>query len=894
MPKTAKSDPNAANEEPKADYLSSRSLQASDIYNLGTGDNRRRATLIQHLQSLSHDSNAHEVIQLLYDIRTHQDHHKMQKVFEKNPDHTIAHKAKNHGEDIIGLLVDDYLEQINIPQDEDELAALENHLADVIMTSLKEFQEVVEEIREDVQTVTERFENEPSINHVTDLVEQIRANMHQDVIKGIVKKLHPSHLSHPIFQRHSQHLSPSAALATAWVQHAHRAGKDVHDHDAAVAFVREELHAHLQEHFAHVIDDSGQVAPETQPIPAALPLASIIEAREMDPELDRAFVFLEAIRARHIFYTETGSSPPLAGIQQNDFTRYVTAVTESDENVPIEQAALNHVNGLLKGSDIRGYFRQNVDSLGTLFVRAVINNDTFKKESYLQLEEARLRLMAEETEAKREILKAVPKGTVLRSILENEEQDTFVCLLNIWKNGGDNDISALERIIDEATREANEYLDIDYEEIHQKERDSITDELRAPIMAYAREFVEKNAHIAGALQMTSRVRKLLNGTGTPTQQEISDMENLITALEKESDHLIWLIYEAEGDEPLLDMINYWMNEHPLLATKDQKAWEPSLKSFLIRTAAQINKHVPLSPESMPPELSESFRSTLHSLEASRHKLENETELKRDLTESLENAPDGSLTQRVCRLLNVAAQEFTTYRPLMEATLRSRKLYDILGCYLDTKFEPQSLATLYIAHVKSTGDKAGTFEEYLLHLDRLFRESCRAGLYADLLSWGEISDSSPAPQTLEHMYRKRRSAPRAPENTDHEEMPTARPGEISEIRQVMTRPLSVPAKPTETINVFDAGELRTVTSGQYVDITFARKGSNFTVEDGAKLSVFMIDDETTIRLNGPNACLKIEKTAQFCNRFRILDKNGNPISDHPNIVLGHGVMEKLAS
>jgi len=846
MPKKNTEKPDSKDEVQNVEHLSQSPSQ--------TNDDPRREKLINHLHSLAHGTDTHEVIQLLHDIRTHQDHHKMQKVLESNRDHTIAHQAIDHGQDVIELLVDDYLGQMGIPddvKDSEAIEELENHLVDTIFLSLNAFHVVVEEIRADVQTVADRFREEGSISRVTDLVEQIRGNMHQEVIKGAVKQLHPEHLSHHIFQEHAKHLRPSDALAAAWVQHANKAGIDIHDHSAAIAFVREELHTHLKEHFAEALDETGQVQPETEAAPINLPLATIVETRSKDPEFNRAFVLLEALRARHAFSLEIGSDPPLAHLEENDFARYVTAVTASDEKMPIEQAALSGVDGVLRGSDIQTYFKQNADSLGTIYIRATINNDPTNKEGYLQIEDAKLRLMAGIEEAREEILDAVPKGTVLRNILEGNEQDTFACLLSIWKKQGGSDISELDRIVDQVAMEANNNLDIDYDAIDRQRIKEGADELMAPIRDYATTLAETDEDIAGAVKMTETARRLLTSKEHLTRQDVTDMKSLMTAFDSQSDYLVWLVYEADGESPLQDMVSYWAIENPLLQAKKAKTWKHALESFLKDTALQIKANLPLAPESATPGLETTRHNTLISPENGNHKLENEAALIQEITKSLESAPDGSLERRVCKLF---------------------------GCFFNSEFGPKALATLYIARIKERGEEAGTFSDYLEHLDSAFRESIKPGLYEDLLKRNMELQPAGLPDDLEAMGFDESL------NRDFE-------GVTSE---VSTMPSSIPAEPTEIKEVLHDSESCTVDTGQHIGVDLAGRGSELTVENGAKLSVLMVDEGATIRLKGPDSYLSIDMTSRHCNKFRIIDGNGRPASDHPNIELGEGVMEKLAS
>jgi hypothetical protein len=246
-------------------FMQFESARFSDI-EIGSGykhKDERRETLVNHLKSLHHGHDARAVIELLHDIRTHQDHPKLQSTFESNPD-SIAHHAKHHNQDVIELLVEDYLNHMEIPDDIRDEEALERHLVDIIFNSLKEFHEVVEEIRDDVEGVAAHFESESDIEDVADLIEQIRDNLDHHHVQDAINKLHKHHTSHAVFQEEHLDLSVHNALAKAWVKKAHRDGNDVQDYRAATDFVREELHAHLKDHFRDHIDDTGTLRLESE------------------------------------------------------------------------------------------------------------------------------------------------------------------------------------------------------------------------------------------------------------------------------------------------------------------------------------------------------------------------------------------------------------------------------------------------------------------------------------------------------------------------------------------------------------------------------------------------------------------------------------------------------
>lgn len=114
----------------------------------------RQSPLIEHLVKIAHQTEIQEVIQLLQDIRLHQNHPDMIRAFEEN-NHELAHGAKDHGKNVLELLVNDYLKHNRLGSEsaleESRRYELEMHVKHVAMNTLKGYQEVVEGIREALQ-----------------------------------------------------------------------------------------------------------------------------------------------------------------------------------------------------------------------------------------------------------------------------------------------------------------------------------------------------------------------------------------------------------------------------------------------------------------------------------------------------------------------------------------------------------------------------------------------------------------------------------------------------------------------------------------------------------------------------------------------------------------------
>lgn len=96
------------------------------------------------------------------------------------------------------------------------------------------------------------------------------------------------------------------------------------------------------------------------------------------------------------------------------------------------------------------------------------------------------------------------------------------------------------------------------------------------------------------------------------------------------------------------------------------------------------------------------------------------------------------------------------------------------------------------------------------------------------------------------------------------------------------------KPESKAYVFEK-TVYSLNRGSNTFVAFAMLGSTIEVPDGAKLDLFMAGDDITIKLEGPNAYVKIDKITRTCKGLRILGKDG---ATFDNLELGKGVGEKL--
>lgn len=105
--------------------------------------------LLEYLKSISDNPDVQEVIQLLQNIRNNQDHPEMQRTFLEH-NHAIAHEVKNHGNDILHLLIDDYLRLNKTKESEltdSDKRGLAIHVGTILIGTLRGYQEAMERIR---------------------------------------------------------------------------------------------------------------------------------------------------------------------------------------------------------------------------------------------------------------------------------------------------------------------------------------------------------------------------------------------------------------------------------------------------------------------------------------------------------------------------------------------------------------------------------------------------------------------------------------------------------------------------------------------------------------------------------------------------------------------------
>ncbi len=855
----------------------------SDVRSLKrpAGDDRRQ-TLIQHLQSLAHGHKAHEVIQLLHDIRAHQAHPRMQEAFENNRDNTLAHSIRNHQNDILDLLVDDYLEHMNLPDemDEETLRSLDQHLVDNILNRLRDFHEVVEEIRDEVQTVSQRFEADPSIAHVSDLIREIRDHMDHEMVQSAARQLHHEHLSHHIFQAHNSHLSPTDALATAWVQYAHKKGERVHDRDAAVSFVREQLHPHLVEQFGQAVEQSklnrstsGVVPKGAAPgSPSVLTLSAV---RHQDKQFDTAFTILEELQRQfaHLADQSEEAERLVASLSQQDdvFGHYVATVMKSSDET-VESITLKGREGMLQGEDITEYFKSRLDTLASVYVLTTLTSDEERIDAYERLQTVKERFAAADEPGRQRILEAVKESDALIAVLENDADQIYACLVNTWKEQGGNDVTELNRLVDEAVTATQSYLNDPLDNLdivipRKKHGEGVAPSDGVPLSQA--EILDDSPNIRSQLRQeyseapvgtdAYAVRKLLRVIKLNALAHSDLQRAIISNLEF---HAFLDLFSGENTD--VAVIDQYFGYR-----EDLGVHAGSLETYLNGVAKAFKEHCG-------------------------------DELYQELLDWNEFAPASRKPRSFSQLTSPKPPAPPPAKPPAPAK-RKELPPTVPPPRKRGKGEASSTESSDPLSIKSPPPPAGDLYEAVgaelesphdVPLDEPFDDkppsspaTIREGRgqhFRPENPWESDGDrQAPIVRTQERRRHFEEGSLRTP--TIRPWPPTLNPSGGT---------ASVPVTPTSEKVYIDQDSTFKIDKGEHVDVVYAMQGSTLEVENGARLNVFMVDEGTTIVLKGPRAQLRIDQVSHLCNSFKIIDDKGDPVTNKRNLELGEGVAEKI--
>jgi len=238
--------------------------------------------------------------------------------------------------------------------------------------------------------------------------------------------------------------------------------------------------------------------------------------------------------------------------------------------------------------------------------------------------------------------------------------------------------------------------------------------------------------------------------------------------------------------------------------------------------------------------------------------ENPDELKRRLVRSAY----GTSAYNLCQVLRAARANNKAHSPFFEEVRNNSGLQGIMTKFGDGIEDiPQAIMDSYQSDEMSVGD----FDNYLIELLTQVQHSCDDDLYQKLLYWSprQTIPATPAP-------------------------PSKRPLSIT---QIPARPNEIVLEANRKPYIFEDAT-HTINTGYSTEIAYAMSGSVIEVEDGAKLNLFMANDNVTVKLMGDRSFVRIDRVTRDCKGIRILGKNGEALTGGANLELGEDVLEKL--
>lgn len=410
-------------------------------------DNPLRTSLLAHLQTILGDKDVAEVIALLRDIRTHQDHPEMQKAFEEH-NHPIAHEVKDYGKDILELLVDDYLRDQDIGEpslsQHHHKPGLELHIKHVVRNTLRGYQEVVENIRDDVGSISKALEKDQSISHIRDLIAEIHSNQNHSAVRGAIAALKPDHDAHPIFHGHSKDLHE--ALATAAYKKGHRTAEQ------ASAYLRGEFNKNLGEHFGESLTAAQTGRGRDSDIYVRnLSAERIKQARLSNPRVNAAFSLVEGLKR------QMGQGADIAIKREmgkdTQFSEMLFKVLQDKQSEEVEESVIRQSAAISLEID---RFAETVEPMTELYIRTLIQQDYKVRTGFLKLHQAKQLYQSDPR-----IAKMVPETCHELNAVLKGEGDLTHSLVNCWLEEDLGNIEFLDHLIHQVSADAQSYLEPD-------------------------------------------------------------------------------------------------------------------------------------------------------------------------------------------------------------------------------------------------------------------------------------------------------------------------------------------------------------------------------------------------------------------------------------------------
>lgn len=409
-------------------------------------ESKIHSPLIQHLAKIADQAEIQEVIELLRDIRLHQDHPDMVGAFRENS-HNLAHKAKDHQKNILELLVEDYLSHNKLdPEkelDEAHKFELELHVQHIAMNTLKGYQEVVEGIRMDVTGLADELDADESIDHVRDLIDSIHGlKSNSMIMEGV--RISPSRSIKEIL-RNEPDLAHQA-LAKIAFEKGHRSAED------AVAYIRDELHQELQEHFGGALKLTEHAERNTSGIFLSdLAMERIKREREENPRVDAAFSLMEALKSK------LGSEVDehlkrLLGSESGLPANVLTALSnQSEDNV---ERALG-IKATSIASDL-AELDYRLETLAGLYVQALCEGDFKVKKGLEKISQYRNGSSAQKAKIEEVV---IPEGGQQLLEVMKSSTDAITSITRLWLKDGPGSIEDLNELVNSISTDAQCYIE---------------------------------------------------------------------------------------------------------------------------------------------------------------------------------------------------------------------------------------------------------------------------------------------------------------------------------------------------------------------------------------------------------------------------------------------------
>ena len=408
-------------------------------------ETKKHSPLIQHLAKIAEQADIQRVIQLLHDIRLHQDHPDMIRAFNENS-HELAHEAKDHEKNVLELLVEDYLEhnQIDTVTDvnDQHRRELEMHVKHTALSTLKGYQEVVEGIRLDVTGLAEALEADESIHHLRSYVRSIHGLKAHDSFQESINDL-PSAATKEVFRGESEDMH--TALAKAAFSKGHRS------HETASEYLKEELYAEMREHFEDALQAARRTPRTTSGIYVSdLVIENITRNRQSNPRINAAFSLMEGLKRKLGKDSEAKLKGLLGDNPKLPETVIATLQDDTDEGIENVLAEQTDSIGLdLVELDLR------VETLTDLYIRSVCEHDYKIRRGITKIEQYR----GAGHRLKKEMEEVVPDGNHELLEVMQSQSDIVDSVVRLWLKEDFGNIESLDRLLDRITTDAQCYLD---------------------------------------------------------------------------------------------------------------------------------------------------------------------------------------------------------------------------------------------------------------------------------------------------------------------------------------------------------------------------------------------------------------------------------------------------